>query len=144
MEIAPYHEMMEIKEDMNIVPHDNEMKKSMNKKKWMKIMFCRMIYVLKVMKDDVTEIIYRLNQAEINTLSDMKKMCWLYFYYTQINVKFCSSCIVRVSENYFIFALFESTTPVHMYLSMVYIVRIVEIHVSNNAVTCAQFAPSNI
>jgi len=50
-------------------------------------------------EDDVTEIIYRgLNQAEINTLSDMKKMCCLYFYYTQINVKFCSSCIVRMSD----------------------------------------------
>jgi len=33
------------------------------------------------MEYDVTEIIYRdLNQAEINTMSDMKKMCCLYFY----------------------------------------------------------------
>jgi len=31
------------------------------------------------MEDDVTEIIYRdLNQAEINTLSDFKKMCYIF------------------------------------------------------------------
>jgi len=50
------------------------------------------------MEDDVTKIIYRdLNQAEINTLSDFKKICCIYFY-TQINVKLCSSCIVRLSD----------------------------------------------
>jgi len=50
-------------------------------------------------EDDVTEIYRDLNQAEINTLSDFKKMCCIYFYYTQINVNQClCSCIVRLSD----------------------------------------------
>jgi len=50
--------------------------------------------------DDFTEISRRiLNSAEINTLNDVKNMCCVYFYYqTERNVKFCTSCFLRLTD----------------------------------------------
>ena len=48
--------------------------------------------------EDIPEEIFRvLNQAEVNTLNPLKKMCCTYFYYTPGNAKFCALCIVRIS-----------------------------------------------
>jgi len=49
-------------------------------------------------EEDVVEEVHRvLNQAEVNTLDSLKKMCGIYFYYAGDSAKFCSSCIVRIS-----------------------------------------------
>lgn len=51
------------------------------------------------MRDVLEEEIYLvLNQAEVNTLNTLKKMCVIQFYYMDHHAKFCSSCIVNFSD----------------------------------------------
>jgi len=87
IEFAPQNEVIEIEEDINI---DIEMNEEINEQEEMDenhVLSDDSCFECD-MEDDMLEIIYRdSNQAEINTLSDFKKMCCIYFYYTQINVK---------------------------------------------------------
>lgn len=48
-------------------------------------------------RSDTEEIVRVLNQAEVNTLNPLKKMCCIYFYFTSGHAKFCVSCMVRIS-----------------------------------------------
>ena len=51
--------------------------------------------------DDIIEVIYRdLNRAQVNTLRPVKKMCCIEFYYTDDHGRYCSSCIVRINDQF--------------------------------------------
>ena len=64
--------------------------------------------------DNTIEIIYRdLNQAQVNTLRPMKKMCCTEFYYTDGHGKYCSSCIVRIYDQFSRLRV-ENMIPIHV------------------------------
>lgn len=49
-------------------------------------------------EDVVVEKRKVLNQAEINTLNNTRKMCCIQFYYMGESMKFCTPCIIRIGD----------------------------------------------
>ena len=64
--------------------------------KLMMMQFCQTIRDSDRFEDIPDEIFRVLNQAEVNMLNPLKKMCCIYSYFTPGHMKFCASCIVRI------------------------------------------------
>jgi len=45
-----------------------------------------------------------LEQADIITVNELKKMCGIYFYYKTGDYKFCTACFIRIRDLYPIFS----------------------------------------
>ena len=64
---------------------------------------------------DTIEVIYRdLNQAQVNILYFMKKMCCTEFYYTDSYGNYCSSCIVRIYDQFSRLPAFKDMIPTYV------------------------------